>query len=312
MFKLIEVARKSSVLNHPSLPCISNQYTINLAAGCAFGCRYCYAQSFRNNPGPGKVLFYANTLEILTRELERKRKLPELVYFSTACEPFMPHDKILDALYRAMEMLLENYISLSISTKARIPDRFIRLFSDHPDKVRVHVGLTTNDDLIRQALEPKATSVEQRLYTLKVLVSEGIGAEARIDPLVPGLTDSEESLASICKAIAGCGVDDAVASYLFLRRTDFKRLKINFNGWSFDEMSKRLYTNWINDYCGNGTIRTTRSDYRAEKYKRIKEIAGEHGISIRLCRCKNSDVTDETCSLKKRSSSFGERQPTLF
>ena len=86
MGAVIAVERKTNVLRHPGLPCMAHHYTINLTAGCPFECRYCYAQSFRHNPGPGKVLFYANSLELLRRELPRKRTKPRLVYFSSGCE----------------------------------------------------------------------------------------------------------------------------------------------------------------------------------------------------------------------------------
>ena len=53
MAQVTDVERKSDVLKRPSLPCLSEYHTINLAAGCPYKCRYCYAQSFRSNPGQG-------------------------------------------------------------------------------------------------------------------------------------------------------------------------------------------------------------------------------------------------------------------
>ena len=69
MDELVYVERKGAVLNHPALPCLAAQHAVNLAGGCPFACRYCYAQSFRGNPGPGKVVFYRNSFELLRREL---------------------------------------------------------------------------------------------------------------------------------------------------------------------------------------------------------------------------------------------------
>lgn len=162
--------RKPPVLKHPSLPCLSRYHTINLTAGCPYGCRYCYAQAFRSNPGRGKVVFYANTFELLRRELPRKRKQPQLVYFSTACEPFVPHRKILSCLYRVMELLLDRDIFVLISTKSRIPPEFLELFQDYPGRVHVQVGMTTSDDRVRRLVEPHAAAVALRLEALQALI----------------------------------------------------------------------------------------------------------------------------------------------
>ena len=295
MVRLVEVERKSDVLKHPSLPCLSKYHTINLTAGCPYECRYCYAQSFRSYPGLGTVKFYVNTLRRLTCELARKRKKPELVYFSTACEPFIPYRRILGQLYQVMELLLGNSVFLLVSTKSRIPEDFLQLFHRYCGQIHVQVGLTTADDWVRRALEPKAAAVQERLATLLALVELGIPSEARMDPLIPELTDTEESFVSLCAELAQRGARNAVASYLFIRRSNLRRLRISFGNWSFHEMAKRLYTDRIREYCGGGTVRIVASAYRQAKYRQFRRIAADHGITLALCGCKNPDVTDECC-----------------
>ena len=295
MARLVEVERKSDVLKHPSLPCLSPYHTMNLTAGCPYECRYCYAQSFRSHPGSGKVIFYSNTLQRLSAELARKRKKPELVYFSTACEPFVPYKRILTQLYQVMELLLDNSVFLLVSTKSRIPQNFLQLFCRHPGQTHVQVGLTTVNDRVRQVLEPNAAAVQGRLATLRALAELGIQCEARMDPLIPELTDTEESFASLCAELAQSGARNAVASYLFIRRSNLRRLRISFGNWSFHEMAKRLYTNKIERYCGGGTVRIVASAYRRAKYRQFRRIAADHGIRLALCGCKNPDLTDECC-----------------
>jgi len=312
MAQIVEVDRKTNVLKHPSLPCLSRYHTINLTAGCPYECRYCYAQSFRSHPGPGKVTFYANTLDLLRRELPRKRKKPALVYFSTACEPFVPHQHILTCLYGVMELLLDSSVFLLISTKSQIPERFLELFAQHPGEVHVQVGLTTTDDGVRQLLEPNATTVEERLGTLRALVERGVQTEARIDPLTPELTDSEESFVSLCEGIAQCGVRHAAASYLFLRRANYRRIAAGLGGRGFREMVNRLYTHQIEKYCGGGTIRIVAPEYRRQKYEMLRSIATECGIELRLCQCKNPDVTTECCHPQPATDDGQAAQTTLF
>ncbi len=216
MAEVIPIERKSPVLKHPALPCLKRWHTVNLMAGCPFSCRYCYAKSFRSYPGNERIHFYANTFDLLKRELPRKRIKPEVVYFSTACEPFPPYDDILNVQFEIMNLFLASGIQLLISTKSHIPERFIDLFQSYPGNVFVQMGLTTTDDTIRFKLEPYAANVQDRLKTLSRLYQHGVNVEARVDPLIPGLTDRDESIEDFFNRIAECGVKTVSVSYLFL------------------------------------------------------------------------------------------------
>ena len=312
MARIVEADRKSTVLKRPTLPCLSRYHTINLTAGCLFECRYCYAQSFRSHPGRGRVRFYANTLELLKKELPRKRERPALVYFSTACEPFLPDKRILDALYGTMELLLEHSVFVLISTKSEVPDRFLQLFERHLGLVHVQVGLTTVDDSVRRVFEPNAPPVEQRLETLQRLVEHDVVTEARMDPLIPELSDTQDSFAALCEEIRHRGIRRAVASYLFLRRANYHRLAVKIGDWSFHEMAHRLYTHKIEKYCGGAAVRVPATGYRLRRYDLLKKIAAEHDISLGLCKCKNPDVTADCCHPQPPLTGSHVAQGTLF
>lgn len=295
MAKLIAIDRRSDVLTRPTLPCLSRYHTINLTAGCPYECRYCYARSFRSNPGYGKVHFYANTLDLLRRKLPNKRKKPELVYFSTACEPFAPFPQVLECLYGVMSLLLEHGASLLISTKSNPSEEFLDLFARYPGKVHIQVGLTTINDDVRRLLEPNAADVESRLQALKNCMKRNINVEVRSDPLTPELTDSEESFEAMCQAISKCGIKNATASHLFLRRGNYNSMDVEIGKWKFSEMVKRIYTHRIANYCGNSKINVVAPEYRRNILVKLKNIAERYGITLRLCRCKNPDVTTESC-----------------
>ena len=96
MTKVICLERKSAVLTPSSLACLARVPTVNLTAGCAHECWYCYARGYLTHPGEGKVAFYTNTLQKLREELPRKRKKPAMVYFSPSSDPFQPVPEVLD------------------------------------------------------------------------------------------------------------------------------------------------------------------------------------------------------------------------
>ena len=307
---IVEWQRRSEVLRRPKLPCLSDYHTINLTAGCPNECRYCYAQSYAHHPGWGKLAFYSNLLDRLKKEFHDLQPRPSLVYFSTASEPFLNVERILDHLYEIMEFLLDEGVMLLISTKGVIPDRFIALFRRFPEHVHIQVGITTSNDRIRNLMEPNAATVEQQLDNLRNLIAAGIGAEARMDPLIPDLTDTLDGFRALMPLLQKQGVRRAVASHLFLRWGIRPPLGLSFYGWSFQQMKKR-YTHKVTDYCGGGTIWLPSTTYRRERYDLLKDVASEHGIEVQWCHCKNADLTEDCChghaiqNLADRETFFG-------
>ena len=73
MVQVSLVERKSAVLTPSSLACLAHVSTINLTAGCAHECRYCYARGYLTHPGEGRVALYTNTLaKLREREAEAR------------------------------------------------------------------------------------------------------------------------------------------------------------------------------------------------------------------------------------------------
>jgi DNA repair photolyase len=286
--------RRSCLLTQPKLPCLATYHALNLTAGCPNECRYCYAQSFAYHPGWGTVAFYANFLSRLREELPAMREKPRLVYFSTACEPFLSIEPILDDLYEIMTLLLDAGVFLLIVTKGAIPRRFAALFEMHREEVFVQIGITTVDDTVREFMEPHAATVTQRFENFELLMAHGVPCEARMDPLIPGLTDDEVSLDALLYDLSRRGVHRATASYLFLRWGIRPPADLSRGNWSFREM-RRLYTHKVSDYCGRGMIWLPPTDYRRRKYADLTTLAAGHNIRLRLCACKNKDLTSDCC-----------------
>ena len=150
MTEVIRTERKSAVLTPSSLACLAHVPTVNLTAGCAHECRYCYARGYLTHPGEGKVTFYTNTLAKLREELRRKRKKPTTVYFSPSSDPFQPVPEVLDMAYDVFRFLLESEIGVAFVTKGRIPERHRNLLAAHAPLVQGRIGLITLDPANRR------------------------------------------------------------------------------------------------------------------------------------------------------------------
>lgn len=295
MLEIIREERRSPILARPTLPCLTDAYTINLTAGCLHHCRYCYAQGYSNYPGEGRIKFYAGSARRLATELFRKKKKPNLVYFSSATDPFMPIPEVLDEQFFIMEALLAQDIPLLIMTKAKIPSRFLRLFSEHPHRVNVQVGLTTADDSIRALFEPNAASVAERLTNISSLADIGVRFELRMDPLIPMRTDTNQSLNALFQKASSRGCHQAVVSFLHIRNANRRKMSIRMGEWDFENIRGQLYSKTTRlGGCG-GDILLPSEDYRKERFDAIEKIAKEFGISVKLCACKNPDFQFEGC-----------------
>ena len=292
------IDRRSSVLSPSGLACISRIPTINLTAGCAHGCTYCYIQGYRNYPGAGKVVVYRNTAELLERELERGRCRPTAVYFSPSSDLFQPIEALSELSLSILELLFHHSIGVVFLTKGNIPDPHRSLLRAHRHLVRAQVGVTVLDENISAAFEPLAPTPLERISQIGWLVASGINTLARIDPIIPGLGDDAGSLDELMRVLAAAGVRHVSASVLFLRPSLLRYLKANTPLDQVALVLKRF------EHSARVGIRAYRSsvcalpeDSRRAILKRVKRIAACHGITALICACKNPDLAKGTCGI---------------
>ncbi|MCB9477901.1 MAG: radical SAM protein [Deltaproteobacteria bacterium] len=292
---MIIADRKSAILSRPTLPCLKDYHAVNLTAGCPLGCKYCYTQGYANNPGNGRIKFYSNSEERLAEEIRRMRRKPKKVYFSTATDPFLPVAKVLDMQFRVMEMLLKNGISILVLTKAKIPDRFLDLFAEHRDRVEAQIGQTTTDETVRKAIEPNTATAEERLWNISKLIKKGVRTQLRMDPLIPRLTDTEESLRALLHEVSARGCREVAASFLHIRPSHRKPMSITVGSWNFEQVFRDLYTKPARLANGDAAILLPNESYRRERIGVIKRISESLGLSAGFCGCKNPDLGLSQC-----------------
>ena len=211
---LVEVARRGPILR-PS-PVKAGLYGIDLTAGCDHACPFCHIRGSARTPGPDKVLFDPRVDDRLARLLDEMELLPDRVLLSPASDPFPAQRPVREAAERVIDRLLRRGIGVTIHTRGRIPRRLIGRLAEKPDRVAVSVPILTTDRALARTLEPRAASPGGRLRTIARLVAAGLAVEARLEPLVPGLTDTPENLRPLFVALAKAGVSRVVAHYLFL------------------------------------------------------------------------------------------------
>jgi DNA repair photolyase len=316
MVEVICAQRKSAVLTPSNLDCLRDVATINLTRGCAHACRYCYARGYSSYPGDGRVVLYTNTLERLQQEYLRKRTRPHAIFFSPSSDVFQPVQQVLDVGYQVFEWLLEHGVGVSFLTKGVIPPAHFELLCRYPSRVRAQIGITTLDAEIAASMEPGAAAPTVRLAQLARLVAAGIETHARVDPILPGMTDDSATLEALFSELARCGVRQSAVSMLFLRPTIVQNLRRELCGTAYGDrlLAHFRHGSHTGLHGGRSSVWALPRDVRAKVFVLVCTIAERQGIHVRVCACENPDIVSGTCHLAGRWESTlpAHEQPVLF
>lgn len=308
MVTVIKAKRKSAVLTPSSLACLSVMPTINLTAGCLHDCAYCYIRGYSTYPGESRILLYENTLQKLRDELTRRQTKPHAVYFSPSSDLFQPVPEVLELAEAVLNFLFGKGIGVAFLTKGRIPDHMLRLLIDHAKLVQAQVGIITLDEDISQSFEPNAAGPRRRLNQMEALITGGVPTEARLDPILPGLTDADRSATPLFSALAQAGVKRAAAGVLFLRPAIVQSLTRNVPDKEMLDSLLGAYRErqQIGIRANGSSVQTLPPEVRREIFARMREAAGVYGIELSVCACKNPDLARGSCNI---AGTWPRRQP---
>jgi DNA repair photolyase len=201
-----EITVKSALTRVQGMPFA---WSLNPYLGCEHGCVYCYARDYhtrrdRDN-GAGfdhEIDVKINFPERLADELRRVKK-GETVALGTATDPYQQCEGRYRITRRTLEVIVASPVRLAIVTKGSMVVRDIDLLSRLDVTVCVSIG-TVSAQLAR-ASEPHAAPPAARLEAVRRLVTAGIDAGVIAAPILPGLSDSEDSLAAVAAAAAKSG-----------------------------------------------------------------------------------------------------------
>ncbi len=196
---------------------LGNDYALNPYRGCEHGCIYCYAPYVlrEERAWGGFVDVKENIARVLSKELGRRKR--GVVGIGTVTDPYQPLEKRHELTRQCLVELLKKDFPIYIQTKSDLVLRDIDLINGFSQS-EVGITITTIDDEARKGYEPLASSVEDRLTALKTLAEAGIRTWAFLGPIMPGITDANDGLERIIKAIK-----KANASYLMVDKLNIKR-----------------------------------------------------------------------------------------
>jgi DNA repair photolyase len=206
--------RSRSVITTNDSPDVPFSASLNPYRGCEHGCIYCYARPTHEHLGfsagldfESRILVKVDAPELLREELADPSWEPKTLALSGVTDPYQPAERHLEITRGCLEVLADARHPVGIVTKSRLVTRDLDLLGELASHgaARVSVSVTTLDEELRRALEPRAPTPEARLDAVRKLADAGIPVGVLVAPVIPGLTDHEVPALLEAAAAAGAG-----------------------------------------------------------------------------------------------------------
>ena len=250
-----------SILNRSGI----SDYSLNCYTGCTHACVYCYArfmQRFHPHQEPwGEFVdVKVNAVEALKRQL--RRAAPGEVFVSSACDGWQPIEAERRLTRRCCELLLEHGFTVNVLTKSALVLRDLDILAGRVagakrsvpqvPGVRVGVTVTTLDETLAALWEPAASTVAERFRVIEEARRAGLRTAIMFGPLLPYLSDSQESIDALLERAGDLGIDviwiDALnrrprvwPAVARLLRERFPDLHDRYQRLLFDENTRAAY-----------------------------------------------------------------------
>jgi len=208
----VTVESSRTILTRNRSPDVPFDRSVNPYRGCEHGCIYCFARPSHADLGHSPGLDFETRLvvkprapELLAEALRRPGYAVRPIAIGTNTDPYQPIERERRVMRGVLEVLWEHRHPVSITTKgaAILDDLDILGPMGRAGLAHVAVSLTSLDNRLSRALEPRAAAPGRRVAVIRALSQEGVPVQANIAPVIPALTDHE--IERLVEAAAGAG-----------------------------------------------------------------------------------------------------------
>src|SRR3954449_10977098 len=198
-----EVAARSALNDVPAASRVPFRWTVNPYRGCTHACVYCFARGthawLELDTGTGfdrEIVVKVNVVEVLRAELTRRSWGREHVALGTNTDPYQRAEGRYKLMPGVIGALGASGTPFSVLTKGTLLRRDVPLLAAAARDVPVGLGVSMAiwDDALHHGLEPGVPTPRARLELVRTLTAAGLPCGVFLAPVLPGLTDDEESL----------------------------------------------------------------------------------------------------------------------
>ena len=180
--KVIEV---NDYLTKSNLPACD--FVINPYVGCPNACKYCYACFMKRFTGHNEPWGTFIDIKTCSKKISVKRLQGKSVFLSSVTDCYNKFEEkyiITQGIFKQL-MLID--CDVTISTKSKLILRDLDLLKQF-NNLKVAMSINTFDENFKSDMD-NASSISERLHTLKRLHNEGIYTVLFMSPIFPYITD---------------------------------------------------------------------------------------------------------------------------
>jgi DNA repair photolyase len=278
----VENARK--VVNFIDSPDMYGMRYVNPYQGCEHGCIYCYARNSHEYWGfsagidfESIIMVKKNAPELVEKAFQSKNWEGFPISLSGNTDCYQPAEKEFGLTRRILEICLKHRNPVGILTKNALVLRDIDILQKLASMrlVKVFFSITTLDEKLRLAMEPRTVTAQQRLKIIEKLTVAGVPTGVMTAPIIPGLNDHE--IPKLIEAAAQAGA--SAAGYTVVRLNG--AIAEIFEDWirkNFPDRADKVLSQ-IRE-CHGGQLNDSRFGFRmtgegkfAENIKMMHQIA---------------------------------------
>jgi DNA repair photolyase len=247
-----------SLVNKVDSPDVGMWYSMNPYQGCEHGCIYCYARNAHEYWGYSagsdfehKIMVKTNAAQLLRKFLDKKDWECKPISLSGNTDCYQPAERKYKISRSLLEVALEYHQPIGIITKNAGILRDVDLLQEMAvqNLVSVMVSITTFNEALRRAMEPRTTTIQQRLRIVETLSARGIPVGVMTAPMIPGLNDHE--MPALLKAAREAGA--SMAGYTVVRLNG--AVKLLFHDWLYKNFPDRADKVWHQvEACHGGKV----------------------------------------------------------
>lgn len=307
--KYIEVFPKTFV-NKVNSPDVGMGFSANPYQGCEHGCVYCYARNSHEYWGYGagldferNILFKKNAPQLLEEKITSRNWQGDTIVFSGNTDCYQPLERKMEITRKCLEVMLKWKHPTGIITKNSLILRDLDILKEMAklNIISVNLSITSLSEDTRRLLEPRTTSIKQRLKTVELLSQNNIPVRVMMAPIIPSLNSHE--ILPLVKRVAELGARDV--SYTIVRLNG--QIAEIFKDWAYKtipDKAERILnqiaechgsnlndSNWGRRIRGEGTIsEQVKTTMAIAKNKYLKKPKSEALDTSHFLQLKNPQM----------------------
>lgn len=266
---IIKEIKVKNYLTKSNLPGID--FTINPYIGCSHKCRYCYASFMKKITNHSENWGNFIDIKLTEEEVDLKKIQNKTIFLSSVTDPYLSFEKEYLITRSILEEIKNSNCKLIITTKSSLILRDLDILKQIKN-LTVCISINTIDERFKNDMD-KASSIKERIKTLKILYENNISTVAFISPIFPYITDIKDIIESVKDYVDFCWFENLKL------RGEYKKDILNY----IKDNYKELYPKYLDIYFNENM------SYFKNLSLVIKDICSKYNIKYEIFWDKKED-----------------------